>query len=77
MPEPPVTINTPPSLSRSQLFTVRVWQEDVGEGRSEWRSQVRHVLSGETGYFRDWQSLVSFIVERIVLADAAATLDAK
>jgi len=45
------------------LFTVRVWREELGEGRSEWRGQVRHVLSGETRHFRDWPSLVTFIVE--------------
>ncbi len=77
MPEPPFTINVPPSLSRSQLFTVRVWQEDMGEGRSEWCSQVRHVLSGETRYFRDWQSLVSFIVGKAAPADSAAKADPK
>jgi hypothetical protein len=50
------------------LFTVRVWEEDTGEGRSEWRGQVRHVLSGETCYFRDWQSLVTFITKKAAMA---------
>jgi len=52
------------------LFTVRVWREELGEDRSEWRGQARHVLSGETRYFRDWPSLVAFIVERATVADA-------
>lgn len=60
----PVTFDVPPSLPRSQLFTVRVWQEELDGGRSEWRGQVRHVLSGETCYFRDWLSLVAFVVEK-------------
>lgn len=66
-----------PALSHSQLFTVRVWQEDTGEGRSEWRGQVRHVLSGETRYFRDWQSLASFIVGRAAPADSATEAEPK
>lgn len=48
---------------RSTLFTVRVWQEDLGEGQSEWRGKVQHVLNGDTRYFRDWQTLIAFIVE--------------
>jgi len=43
---------------RSHLFTVRLWREDLGHGRLEWRGQVQHVLSGETRYFRDWATLV-------------------
>lgn len=38
---------------RSQLFTMRLWREDVGEGRTEWRGQVTHVLSGKARYFRE------------------------
>jgi hypothetical protein len=46
------------------LFTVRVWLEDLGDGRSEWRGKVQHTLDGEACYFRDWQTLVAFIVEK-------------
>jgi hypothetical protein len=46
------------------LFTVRVWQEDRGDGQSEWRGRVQHLLSGEARYFRDWQTLVAFIAEK-------------
>ncbi len=49
---------------RPQLFTVRVWLEDLGDGRSEWRGKVQHTLSGEVRYFRDWQTLVAFIAEK-------------
>ena len=55
MPKSP--INSAASLPSTQLFTVRLWREDLGEGRSEWRGQVQHVSSGETRYFRDWQML--------------------
>ena len=45
----------------SHLFTLRVWQEDVGHGRSELRGALTHVLIGKTGYFRDWTTLVRLI----------------
>jgi hypothetical protein len=44
---------------RSQLFTVRIWPEDLGDGRAEWRGRVQHVLSGEAHYFREWPALVA------------------
>ena len=68
MPESPVMTNMPGS-PHSQLFTVRVWREELGEGRSEWRVQARHVLSGETRYFRDWPSLVTFIIETATMVE--------
>jgi len=51
--------------ARSQLFTVRLWIEDLGDSRAEWRGKVQHVLSGEASYFRDWPSLVAFLDERL------------
>jgi len=51
-----------PPLSRSHLFAVRVWLEELGDGQVEWRGQVQHVLSGETGYFREWGGLVEFLL---------------
>ena len=47
---------------RSHLFTVRMWAEELGTGQVEWRGQVQHVLSGETGYFREWEGLMEFIL---------------
>ncbi len=43
---------------RSQLFTLRVWVEDVGDGRTELRGTLKHILTGETHHFRDWQTLI-------------------
>lgn len=50
--------NLPP---RSQLFMVRVWLEDLGDGKTEWRGKVQCVASGEVFYFRDWQSLIALL----------------
>jgi hypothetical protein len=48
---------------RSHLFTVRLWREEMGGGANEVRMQVRHVLSGEMRYFRDWSALVDYLQE--------------
>jgi hypothetical protein len=53
---------SPPASSRSQLFTVRVWQETSDGERPAWRFKVTHVMSGETGYFYEWQGLVEFLM---------------
>jgi hypothetical protein len=47
--------------SRTHLFTVRVWREDMGDGQWEWRGKVQHVLSGEAFYFREWQELIAHV----------------
>ncbi len=43
---------------KNQLFTLRVWQADAGEGQMEWRGKLQHVVSGQTHYFRDWPTLI-------------------
>lgn len=37
---------------QSHLFTVRLWQENLGEGKSEWRGKVKYLLSNEEQTFR-------------------------
>jgi hypothetical protein len=51
----------PQWLPQSFLFTVRLWRETLGAEPGEVRMQVRHVLSGETRYFRDWAQLVEYL----------------
>ena len=46
---------------RSYLFTVRLWEEHLGDGQAEWRGRVSHVVSGETHYFRDWPVFVALL----------------
>ena len=48
-----------PRPSRSHLFTVRVWREDMGDDQWEWRGKVQQVGSGEAFYFREWQGLIA------------------
>ncbi len=45
----------------SQLFTIRVWTEEISATESELRGKVLHVSSGETRYFRDWPRLTAFL----------------
>jgi hypothetical protein len=47
---------------RSYLFTLRLWPEALGEDQTEWRGQVQYVSSGEMRYFRDWSTLVDFVL---------------
>ncbi len=46
-------------LTHSQLFVLRMWQENLGEGQLEWRGKVQHMISGEAHYFRDWSGLMA------------------
>lgn len=48
---------------RSYLFTVRLWQEELGDGQVEWRGRVQHVTSGEAYYFRDWPTLIAYLLK--------------
>lgn len=57
----------------SHLFTVRLWLEDLGDGRVEWRGQVQNVLSGEVRYFRDWPTLSALL--QAMLPGSAIDLD--
>ena len=61
---------------QSHLFTVRLWAEDLGDGRAEWRGQVQHVLSGETRYFREWPALIAWLVTMLPPTETAPTTDA-
>lgn len=62
-----------PRRRRPQLFTLRVWQEDLSEGRTEWQGQLRHVTSGQTHYFRDWQAFITLMMT--LLADLEPPAD--
>lgn len=47
---------------RTQLFTLRLWAEDLDGEHTEWRGELHHVTSGELRYFRDWSTLVSILL---------------
>lgn len=41
----------------SELFTLRLWLEELGNGQQEWRGKIQHVLSGKVRYFRGLEGL--------------------
>ena len=55
------TVSYDTQRPRSHLFMVRVRLEDLGDGTTECRGQVKHVMSGEVRYFRDWETLLEHI----------------
>ncbi len=67
-----VSVDTEPPAQRSHLFTLRLWQEAVGDGESDWRGKIQHVISGEARYFRGWPALEAFLEEVAGNADAKA-----
>ncbi len=59
----------------SHLFTLRVWEETLGEGKAEWRGRVQEVASGETLFFRDWPGLIATLRRLIARSDLTAECD--
>lgn len=49
----------------SYLFTVRLWREGRCDGDSELRGEVRHVLTGEVRYFREWDALSTYLMNKV------------
>jgi hypothetical protein len=45
----------------SRLFTLRMWQEDAGDGQAKWRGKVQALPEGEAYYFRDWSGLIGHL----------------
>ena len=60
---------------RSELFTVRLWCEELGEDQIEWRGKVQHVRNGEAYYFREWPMLVAAICKMLQEPDSPAQID--
>lgn len=53
----------------SHLFTLRIWSEELGDDRREWRGQVEHIVSGERYYFRDWSALIALLLATLAQLD--------
>ena len=45
------------------LFTIRIWQEEIGAGRRTPRGQLTLGLRGETRTFQGWSALVEAMDE--------------
>lgn len=53
----------------SHLFTVRLWSEEVDNGRKEWRGKVQQVHSGEAYYFCEWATLIAALLQMLAEAE--------
>jgi hypothetical protein len=54
-----------PYEKRSQLFTLRVWPEEVTAGNTEWRGKIQRVVGGETVYFHSWDAMLTFLLKSL------------
>jgi len=52
----------PNSHPHSHLFTVRVWEEEIGTEQTEWRGKVQLFPGGEVRYFREWTALMPLLL---------------
>ena len=55
-------------LSRSQFFTLRVWDEETDSDPRVFRMQVKHVLTGEQRYFHDRAALRAYLIAKVLYA---------
>jgi hypothetical protein len=58
---------------KSQLFTLRVWGEEMDNGRIEIRGSIKHILIGEITHFRDWATLTQIIESYLTIAQTEKT----
>lgn len=58
-------METANSSTRSHLFTIRVWEEEIKAAETEWRGKVQLVSSGEVRYFREWSTLVALLPQML------------
>ena len=56
---------------RSQSFTVRIWYELIDADQWEVRVQAKHILTGETRYFREWALLAAYLTSKLDLPGIA------
>lgn len=61
-------MNMETRTTRSQLYTVRLWLEEISDDCWEWRGLVKYVTSGEERYFRDWTTLRHLMLEMLPMS---------
>jgi hypothetical protein len=54
-----------PYEKRSQLFTLRLWPEEVTAGHTEWRGKIQRVLGGESVCFQSWDAMMDFLLKNL------------
>ena len=51
--------------TEKHLFTLRVWQESLGEQRTEWRGRIKNLDSGEVRFFRNATTLYRVMLQML------------
>jgi len=46
----------------SHLFTIRVWEEEIGSNQNEWRGKIHLFTTGDVRYFREWTALTPLLI---------------
>ena len=62
----------PAQRSRSHLFTLSVWEEEIGADRTELRGKVQLLTNREVSYFRGWEALVPLLRRMLAGLDSLA-----
>jgi hypothetical protein len=55
-------MDKPSPGSRSHLFTIRVWEEEIGSNQNEWRGKIQLFTTGDVRYFREWATLAPLLL---------------
>jgi len=60
----------PNERPRSHLFTVRIWEEEIGVDQIEWRGKVQLLTSGDVRYFRELATLTPLLMTMLAELDS-------
>lgn len=52
---------SPPAI----MLTLRLWQEVIDAQHSEWRGEIKNVMTGEARYFRRWEELAEIVLSML------------
>jgi hypothetical protein len=67
-----MSMDKPYQHPRSHLFTVRVWQEEVGHAQTEWRGKVHLITDGNVRHFRGWEGLAPLLIAMLSELESVA-----
>jgi hypothetical protein len=65
-----MSMEKPNPRLRSHLFTIRVWEEEIGTEQTEWRGKVQLFTTGEVRYFRKWAALAPLLLTMLSELDS-------
>ncbi len=68
MPVPDDVFQKTDLVRCTELFTVRVWREQIND-HAEWRGKIQRIANRDTRYFRSWDMLIEDICEMLPRPD--------